>query len=109
MFRRLASGASHRFAGARRRGCGKKRRKVLREQTNTPVILPAPTECSAPKIRGKARARTNARSVGAGQRLGPNLEKLSNTAECFAVEGTVTGEPGRQHWAFGVVNRHAFY
>jgi hypothetical protein len=84
-------------------GAEKKRRKVLREQTNTPVIMPAPTECSAPRIRGKARLRTNAPSVGAAQRLGPNLEKLSDTAECFAVEGTVTGEPGRQHWAFGVV------
>ena len=79
-----------------------KRRKVLHDKTNTMRIMPAPTECSAPKIRGKARARTNARSVGAGQRLGPNLEKLSNTVECFAVEGTVTGEPGRHHWAFGV-------
>jgi hypothetical protein len=41
--------------------------------------------------------------VGAGQRLGRNLEKLSDTAECFAVEGTVTGELGRQHYACGVV------
>ena len=79
-----------------------KRRKVLHDKTNTPRIMPAPTECSAPKIRGKARARSNARSVGAGQRLGPNLEKLSDTAECFAVEGTVTGELGRQHYACGV-------
>jgi hypothetical protein len=31
-------------------------------------------------------------------------EKLSDTAECFAVEGTVTGELGRQHWAFGVAD-----
>jgi len=83
-------------------GAEKKRRKVLREQTNTPVIMPAPTECSAPRIRGKARSRTNAPSVGAAQRLGPNLEKLSDTAECFAVEGTVTGELGRQHYACGV-------
>ncbi len=83
-------------------GAEKKRRKVLREQTNTPAIMPAPTECSAPRIRGKARSRTNAPSVGAAQRLGPNLEKLSDTAECFAVEGTVTGELGRQHYACGV-------
>ena len=78
-------------------GAEKKRRKVLREQTNTPVIMPAPTECSAPRIRGKARSRTNAPSVGAGQRMGHNLEKLSDAAECFAVEGMVTGELGRQH------------
>jgi hypothetical protein len=79
-----------------------KRRKVLHDKTNTLRIMPAPTECSAPKIRGKARARTNARSVGLSHRLGPNLEKLIDIAECFAVEGTVTGEPGHQHWAFGV-------
>ena len=96
-----ASGARHCFAGARRRGCGK-RRKVLKDKTNTPRIMPAPAECSAPRIRGKARSRTNAQSVGAGQRLGLNLEKLSDTAEYFAVEGAVTGELGRQHWAFGV-------
>ena len=52
--------------------------------------------------QGKTRLRTNAPSVGAAQRLGPNLEKLSDTAECFAVEGTVTGELGRQHYACGV-------
>jgi len=79
-----------------------KRRKVLNDKTNTPRIMPAPAECSAPQIRGKARSRTNAQSVGAGQRLGLNLEKLSDTAEYFAVEGAVTGELGRQHWAFGV-------
>jgi hypothetical protein len=79
-----------------------KRRKVMHDQTNTPRIMPAPAECPAPRIRGKARSRTNAQSVGAGQRLGPNLEKLSDAAECFAVEGTVTGELGRQHWAVGV-------
>ncbi len=91
-----ASGARHCFAGARRRGCGK-RRKVLKDKTNTPRIMPAPAECSAPRIRGKARSRTNAQSVGAGQRMGHNLEKLSDAAECFAVEGMVTGELGRQH------------
>jgi hypothetical protein len=79
-----------------------KRRKVMHDKTNTPRIMPAPAECPAPRIRGKARSRTNAQSVGAGQRLGPNLEKLSDAAECFAVEGTVTGELGRQHWAVGV-------
>jgi hypothetical protein len=79
-----------------------KRRKVLNDKTNTPRIMPAPAECSAPQIRGKARSRTNAQSVGAGQRLGLNLEKLSDTAEYFAVEGAVTGELRRQHWAFGV-------
>jgi hypothetical protein len=79
-----------------------KRRKVMHDKTNTPRIMPAPAECPAPRIRGKARSRTNAQSVGAGQRLGPNQEKLSDAAECFAVEGTVTGELGRQHWAVGV-------
>jgi hypothetical protein len=83
-------------------GAEKKRRKVLHDKTNTPDIMPAPTKFSAPLIRGKARSCTNAPSVGAGQRLGPNLEKLSDTAECFAVEGTVTGELGRQHWDCGV-------
>ena len=49
--------------------------------------MPAPAECSAGRqIRGKARSRTNAQSVGAGQRLGHNLEKLSDA------EGCVIGE-----------------
>jgi hypothetical protein len=84
-------------------GAEKKRRKVLLDKTNTPAIMPAPTKCSAPRIRGKAKSRTNTPSVGAAQHLGPNLEKLNDSAECFVVEGTVTGELGRQHYACGVV------
>jgi hypothetical protein len=84
-------------------GAEKKRRTVLLDKTNTPAIMPAPTKCSAPRTRGKGRSRTPADTVGAAQRLGPNLEKLNDSAECFAVEGTVTGELGRQHYACGVV------
>jgi len=82
-------------------GAVKKRRTVLLDKTNTPAIMPAPTKCSAPRTRGKGRSRTPADTVGAAQRLGPNLEKLNDSAECFAVEGTVTGELGRQHYACG--------
>ena len=42
------------------------------------------------------------RAVGGRGPSGHNLEKLSDAAECFAVEGMVTGELGRQHWAFGL-------
>jgi hypothetical protein len=52
VFRRLASGARHRFAGAAAAGAEKKRRKVLLDKTNTPRIMPAPTECSAPRSLG---------------------------------------------------------
>jgi hypothetical protein len=57
-----------------------KRSKVLKDKTNTLRIMPAPTECSAPRIRGKARSRTNATLVGAGQSLGHKHEKIRDTA-----------------------------
>ena len=41
-------------------------RKVLRDKTNTPRIMPAPAVSSAiRKIRGKARSRTHTPSEGA--------------------------------------------
>ena len=66
-FRRLASGARRRFACARLVGAeGGNGRKVLKDKTNTPRIMPAPAVSSAiRKIKGKARSRTHTPSVGA--------------------------------------------
>jgi hypothetical protein len=44
-----------------------KQRKVLHDKTNTPRIMPSPAMSSViMKIRGKARSRTNAETVGVG-------------------------------------------
>ena len=97
---------SARVASAGVLGGGKRPRKtVIDKSTGGPHVLPARGElgdaggAKRVRVRGKRRARTAAPTVGAAQRLGPNLVNFNDAAQQLAVEGTVKGDAGKQHWA----------
>jgi hypothetical protein len=54
------------------------------------------------KPRGMGKGHMQTTSVDAAKRLGPNLEKLGEAVQRFAVEGTVEGRQGQEHFALSL-------
>ena len=81
----------------------RKRRSTTENKENRAVMLPAHGFNAGGKaFRGKQRSRTPARSVGAQQHHAQNLCKTQDGLASWAVEGTVAGSDGQQHYAMGI-------